>query len=326
MKQVFVTGGSGFLGRNLIQQLVSQNIHVKALSRSEISAKILSELGAEPIQGDVNDLDGLKKGISGCDTVFHLAAKVEVDGKYEDHLRITFQGTENVLKIATQEEACKTFVHCSTESVLLGDKPLVNADETWPYPKHTVGYYGQTKKLAEQAVVNANGDALRTVVIRPRLIWGKGDTVLIPAFSKAFKEGQWKWIGGGEHKTSTTHVSNVVEGLLRAQEKGKGGEIYFILDEKPVVFKEFITEMMKAGAGLDFSQCGTLPKWLASTVSFFGFIPAPVPKLFGEECTLNDRKAREELGYIEKVTIEQGLKELAEQFEKDNQMDKSEKE
>src|SRR6185437_7199560 len=113
-------------------------------------------------------------------------------------------------------------------------KPIVNADEARPRAVKPAGLYPLTKGLAEAAVIAAiTAGGLETVVVRPRFIWGKGDTSLLPELTETVKRGRFGWIGGGRHLTSTCHVRNVIEGALLAAERGKPGEIYFLTDGEP---------------------------------------------------------------------------------------------
>ncbi len=98
--------------------------------------------------------------------------------------------------------------------------------------------------MAEQRVRRAAGRDFETVVVRPRLVWGPGDTTLLPPLIQAMESGRFAWIGGGRHLTSTTHVDNVVEGLLLGAERGRSGEAYFVTDGEPVQFREFITRLV----------------------------------------------------------------------------------
>lgn len=129
-KRVFVTGGSGFVGRNLISRLVAERRpdEIRALARSESSKSAVLKAGATSvIEGDLNSLDALTRGMEGCDVVYHIAATVGSGGKTEDFVKGNVEGTKNVV------EACKrakvpVLVHCSTEAVLVEalGKPLIN--------------------------------------------------------------------------------------------------------------------------------------------------------------------------------------------------------
>ncbi len=320
METVFVTGGSGFVGRNLIRELVRRNINVRALSRSETASKMLEGLGAEVVFGDLDAVDVMTEAMRGCDVVFHCAAYVEESGDPYHFHQINVTGTENVLS-AAKTAGVPTFVHLGTEAVLIGGPRLINADETWPLPKKNIGLYPSTKALAEKAVLAANGRAMKTISVRPRFIWGRDDTSVMPKFIEAIKGGKFVWINGGHYPVSTCHINNVVEGLLLAAEKGEGGEIYFLTDGEPVEFRTFITDLL-ATQGVDVPG-RSIPRPLArAAANVADFIwnrfklksDPPITrarlKLVGEEATVNDAKARSELGYEGKISVEEGLAEM----------------
>jgi nucleoside-diphosphate-sugar epimerase len=221
---------------------------------------------------------------------------------------------------AAREAGVKRFVHVGTEAVLADGKPIVRADETVPFPAKPAGPYPISKGLAERVVLEANSVELETVVIRPRFIWGAGDTNLGPKLVETVKSGRFAWIGGGHHLTSTCHVANVVEGALLAAERGKPGEIYFLTDGEPVDFRDFLT-LFLAAHGAD-AGTKAVPRWLARTAAALtGWMKRPpVTKtaiaLVGVEVTVVDTKARRELGYVGKKTREVGLAELREETAK----------
>lgn len=320
MTSAFITGGSGFVGRTLIPMLIEKGWRVKALARSDSAAKIVANLGAEVVRGDLDDETILRDGMAGCEVVFHSAAKVEDWGDPRDFHRINVEGTERMLR-AAKAAGIKRFVHVSTEAVLAGERPIINADETWPYPAHPVGLYPTTKGAAERLVRAANSAEMATVCLRPRLIWGKGDTSLLPQIIAAVQRGAFRWFGGGRYKTSTCHVRNVCEGLILGAEKGRGGEVYFLTDGAPVEFRTFMTEVLQT-QGVDAGD-NNLPHAVGQFVAnagewawrTFGLKGAPpltraAIRLIGEEVTLDDSKARRELGYVGKFTREQGLAEM----------------
>jgi nucleoside-diphosphate-sugar epimerase len=314
VKRAFVTGGSGFVGGRLIPALRAQGVEVVALARSEASAQKVETLGATPARGDLDDVAALEAGMRGCDTVFHAAAHTEQYDPVEIHMRITTKGTEHALA-AARAAGIKRFIHVSTEAVLADGKPIVRADETRPLPKHPMGAYPLTKGLAEQAVLAANRDGLETVVVRPRFVWGKGDTNLLPEFIAAVEKGSYAWVGGGHYLTSTVHVENVIEGLLLAADKGAPGAIYFLTDGTPVEFRDFITKLL-ATQGVD-PGTRSAPRWLVRTaVTLTSWLKRPPLSktafaLMGHEVTVDDSKARRELGYVGKKKMDEGLAEMA---------------
>jgi nucleoside-diphosphate-sugar epimerase len=318
--RAFVTGGSGFVGKRLITALREQGHTVRALGRSEAAQNEVRLAGAEPVPGDLSDVEALRRGMEGCEVVFHSAAYVKNWGTRADFFEVNVRGTENVLE-AARASGVKRLVHVSSEAVLVDGTPLVNVDEKRPLPEKPLGNYPATKNAAERLVLSVNSPEFTTIAVRPRFIWGKGDNAVLPTLIHAVKSGRFRWVGGGHYKTSTCHVANCVEGLLLAAEKGVGGQAYFLTDGEPVDFRDFITAMLKT-QGVDAGK-GTIPFGLAmgvATVSelLWNFLSLPGSPpviraellLAGQEVTVSDAKARRELGYEGRMTREAGLREL----------------
>jgi nucleoside-diphosphate-sugar epimerase len=316
----FVTGGSGFIGGGLIRRLVGGGGRVRALARSDASAAAVEALGAEAVRGDLSDAASMKAGAEGCDTAFHLAAHLGQWGKREDFIAGNVTGTENALA-ASRDAGVRRFVHCGTEAALLAGQPLVNVDETAPLRPDSKALYSATKAMAEQTVRKASGDGFEAIVMRPRLVWGAGDTTLLPEIVAAVRGGKFAWIGGGGHLTATTHVDNVVEGLVVTAAKGRPGEAYFVTDGEPSVFREFVSELLET-QGVE-PPTRSVPAPVAGAVAaasetawrafHLGGEP-PVTRLAlwlsSQECTIDIAKARAELGYEPIRTREEGMAEL----------------
>jgi nucleoside-diphosphate-sugar epimerase len=320
MASAFVTGGSGFIGGRLIERLVSEGSEVRALARSEVSERKVAALGATPVRGDLEHAEAMAAGARGADLFFHAAAHVEQWGPKRDFERINVDGTANALA-AARKAAVGRFVHVGTEAGLLAGQPLRNVDETAPLRPDSKALYCSTKAKAEQLVRDAATEGLDTVVLRPRLVWGKGDTTILPGILDAMESGRFMWIGGGRHLTSTTHVDNVVEGLALAARKGKPGGVYFVTDGEPVVFRDFVTDLV-ATQGVDPPDksvpAGVAGAMAATCEAAWRLLPLPgAPPLTRTaywlsalEATIDISKARSELGYRPVRTIEDGLAEL----------------
>jgi nucleoside-diphosphate-sugar epimerase len=317
MDRAFLTGGSGFIGGRLIERLIADGVSVRALARSDASAEKVRARGAEPVAGDLDDLEALRAAAAGCDVAFHAAAALGEWGRPEDFERGNVVGTANALQ-ACAEAGVARFVHVGTEAALLAGRPLIDVDETAPLRPDSPALYCSTKARAEQQVVAASHDGFETVVIRPRLVWGPGDTTILPALVAAVRAGRFAWIGGGRHRTSTTHVDNVVEGLVLGARRGKPGNAYFVTDGEPVVFREFIGELL-ATAGLE-APTRSLPAPLARLVAAAGETAWRMAPLKGQppltrlaywlsaqECTISIEKARRELAYEPVRAIADGL-------------------
>jgi nucleoside-diphosphate-sugar epimerase len=316
----FVTGGSGFIGGRLIERLVADGVGVRALARSDRSAAAVEAHGAEAVRGDLSDVDALTAGARGCDTTFHLAANVEIWGPWENFVRDNVTGTKNVLD-ASRAAGVARFVHCGTEAALIAGEPLRSVDETAPLRPDSPAPYPSTKARAEQAVRDANGDGLETVVVRPRFVWGAGDTTLLPSMVDMVRSGKFAWIGGGRQLTDVTHVDNVVEGLVLGARNGRGGEVYFVTDGEPVEFREFVTALL--GTQGVAAPSRSIPTWVAGpmaaaceglwrTLRLSGAPPLTrfAYWISSQECTIDITKARSELGYRPIKGRAEGLAEL----------------
>jgi len=339
IERVFITGGSGFLGRTLIEQLVLAGVRdIRALVRSEAAEALVPNLpGVSKVKGDLFTLEAVRNAMTDCTHVFHFAANVSPWGPYEVSYRDNVVGTQNMVNCA-RAAGVKRFVHCSTEALLVGQsKKIVNADETWPIPNNPKWCpYSRSKAEAEQFVIAANSPDMATVAIRPRYIWGRGDTVVLARIAKAVRDGAFAWFDNGKYDTSTCHVRNVCEGAILAATKGRGGEVYFLTDGAPHELREWFT--------VQLATCGItkLPTrnvsygmlwyvailleliwWIAGlTIGRFRPITSEPPisrqilRLMGRTVTVNDKKARDQLGYRAHVTTEVGLQEQRDDYAK----------
>ena len=317
MTTAFVTGGSGFVGGKLITRLVADGHTVRALARSDSSAAAVEALGATAVRGDLGDVEALTAAAQGAELAFHSAAAVG-RGTWAEFVRSNVDGTRNVLD-ACRKAGVRRLVHVSTEAVLMAGQPLVNVDETTPLRPDSRAPYPATKARAELVLRDATG--IETVIVRPRFIWGAGDTSVMPALIAAVRSGRFAWVGGGTNLMDTTHIDNTVEGLVLGAERGKPGEVYFVTDGEPVQFRAFVTELLET-QGVESPQ-RTLPYWAANLIAEAGervwrvlkrpgFPPLDYMSLWAtaQECTINIDKARTQLGYAPIRTREQGFAEL----------------
>lgn len=318
---LFVTGAAGYVGRNILRHFISDGYTVTGLVRNPRAAELVTSLGATAHYGDLANRESLTGGMRGADILIHAAADTTHGRISAQQLRINEDGTRNVYEAAAKAGVARA-LHLSTEAVLLDGAPLVNADETTPYPAHFPGGYTLSKARAEQVALQlaAAGQDIR--IMRPRFIWGRDDTTALPQLVAAAKSGKLAWIGGGSYLTSTTHIANVIEGMRLILDKGEAGEIYHITDGEPVPFRGFITDLLGAAGVQPPSK--EVPRWLVQTAVAAGEILAAISggrmngpmsrqeyATLGVEVTLNIDKAQRELGYAPVISTQAGLAELS---------------
>lgn len=316
----FVTGGSGFIGGRLIARLVGEGWAVRALARSPRSEAAVRELGAEPVAGDLDDVAAMTAGAQGSQYAFHAAAALGDWGRREEFERVNVAGSANVVA-ACRAAGVARLVHVGTEAALMHGQPLVGVTEETALAPDSPALYSATKARAEQVVLAGSRDGLETVVVRPRLVWGAGDTTILPGLIDAVRSGRFRWIAGGRHLTSTTHVANVLEGLMLGAERGRPGRAYFVTDGEPVVFRDFVCDLL-ATQDVDVPDReapAALVRALAAVgETVFGALrirrPPPVTRLAywltALETTIDITRAREELGYRPVMSIPDGMAEL----------------
>jgi nucleoside-diphosphate-sugar epimerase len=321
--KVFVTGASGFVGGAAVRALIAGGHQVRAMSRREESDVALRAMGAEPVRCDLESITA--EHIGSATAVLHCAAFVAPWGPKDAWYRDNVLGTRAVLAAALAAGA-KRFIHIGTEAALVHGQDLVDADESCPLAPNSPYPYCATKAQAEALVLAANEEGFTTISLRPRFIWGPGDTTLLPIIETMAAEGKWMWVNKGNAMTSTTHIDNLVAAILLAMDKGRGGQAYFVLDDGRRTLREIITGMA-AAKGLTLPN-RSIPRWLADTL---GFVCEGLWRLFrlrseppltrhaamvmSRNCTLVDAKARRELGYVPVISVEQGLAAMRETAE-----------
>lgn len=318
---IFVTGASGFVGGAATRRLVADGHRVRAMSRSPKSDAAIAALGAEPVRCDLEDVAAAH--LAACDAVVHAAAFVEAWGPDDAWDRINVGGTQRVLA-AARAAGVRRFVHIGTEAALVHGQHLRDADESCPLAFDSPYPYCRTKALAEQAVREANAPAagFTTLVLRPRFIWGPGDQTVLRVIIEMARSGGWMWIDGGRARTSTVFIDNLVDAIVLALDHGTPGEAYFILDDGQRTMREIIGGMARA-AGVTLPD-RSLPYPAAAAMAWLCEAAWRIFRLRGEppltrhaamvmarECTLKGDKARRDLDYVPRVSVEEGLRRLS---------------
>ncbi len=259
---IFVTGASGFVGKRLLKRLTKEKHRVTALSRLPAKDRLLEEMGAAIARGSLENIAEWASALAGQDVVIHLAAPVEVWGKWEDFYTQITLATEQLLRVCG-EQGVKRFIYISSESVLQGNGALLDIDETHPYPDEPNSFYGKAKKLAEIKLRRSTSPT-HCVILRPPYIWGKEDKQLNKVIEKV-KTGQFMWVDGGRVPMEMVHVENLVEAIVLAMAKGRDREIYFVTDNHPRPVKEFLTALLTARGVTPPER--SAPSWLLRPVA-----------------------------------------------------------
>ena len=248
-KRILVTGGGGFLGWAVVQRLLEKGALVCSFSRH--SYPLLAAAGVDQVQGDIGDPEAVAAACRGVDTVFHIAAKAGVWGCASDFHRTNVVGTRNVIAACTAGSV-ETLVYTSSPSVVFDGKDMEGVDESVPYPDRYPAPYPQTKAQAEREVVTAAGTGLKTIVLRPHLIWGPGDNHLVPRIIGRARH--LRRVGDGRNLVDTVYIDNAADAHILAAEVLKtrpelSGRKYFISQGEPMPLWEMINAILEA-AGL----------------------------------------------------------------------------
>ena len=252
MSHALVTGGGGFLGLYIVEQLVARGDTVRVLCRGTYPR--LVELGVECISGDIRETASVASACAGVDTVFHVAAVSGIWGPWQHYHGINTVGTENVIAACRAQHVAR-LVYTSSPSVVYDGRDHRGRDETVPYPTTYLCHYPHSKGLAERAVLAANDTrGLATMALRPHLIWGPRDNHLIPRLIARAKAGKLRRVGRGDNLISMSYVENAAHAHLLAAERltlgsPVAGQAYFINEPEPVNLWQWIDELL-ALAGL----------------------------------------------------------------------------
>lgn len=325
--KTLVTGGGGFLGRYIVKRLLDRGCEVAILGRS--SQPDMEDKGVRLFQGDLGDVELVEAACKGRDAVFHVAAKAGIWGSLKSFYQPNIVGTHNVIS-ACQRHGVRRLVYTSTPSVVFNRQSFQNADESIPYGHDWLCHYAQTKSMAEREVLFSHQPkGLRTVALRPHLIWGVGDPHLLPRVINRARSGRLRIIGDGQNRVDITHVENAAEAhllALDALEKGMtGGKAYFISQGEPVRLWDWINEMLQGLSIPPVVKKISLKKAYAVGACLEGIYKIlnlkcepPMTRFVALELAKDHyfdiSAARRDLGYEPKVSTPQGMAEYLEHF------------
>jgi nucleoside-diphosphate-sugar epimerase len=319
--RVLVTGGGGFLGSAICRALQSRGDTPIAFGRNEYPA--LAALGIAQHRGDTISLDSLLDASRGCGAIIHTAAKAGAWGSYESYYEANVTGTANVLA-ACHINGISRLVHTSTPSVVHAGHDLDGVDESQPIAKHFNAHYPRTKAIAERRVLDANGDKLATLALRPHLIWGPGDNHLLPRIVSRARAGRLRFIGKPGKRIDTVYIDNAAQAHLDALDRLQpgarcAGRAYFISQGEPIATEAMINALLEA-CGLP-PETRRIPYPVAYALgaileALYAVLRVdnepPMTRFIAEQLAtahwFDISAARRELGYAPTISTEAGLR------------------
>ena len=256
--KALVTGANGFTGSHLVKALEKQGHTVKGLVRQNSNLSRLTDCNLELVYGDITDRQVLEKAIADVDTIFHIAAYVELGLVNEEEMeRVNVEGTRTVLEVAQAAKISK-LIYCSTVGIY-GDSKGEIVDETFQRQQQDFSSaYDRTKYEAQQLVDKFATEGLPAVSILPSGIFGADDPHFAPIF-QLFLQGKLTLWLGGDRVTGIVHVDDLVEAMILAVAKGKPGE-HYIISTGDLKTKEMFAIM---GKNRDISLPGEVPEPIA---------------------------------------------------------------
>lgn len=329
--KVLVTGGSGFLGQALCRALCQQGHTVVSLQRHFSAA--LAALGVVQVCGALDDAEKVAEAMQGAEAVLHNAAKASGWGRWADFVRTNVTGTEVVLQQA-RAAGIRRLVYTSTPSVVhAGRRPVIGGNETnTPYATHFSGAYPQSKMLAERAVLAANTADFATVALRPRLIWGPGDSQLLPRLQERAIRGRLRFVGDGNNRMDCTYIDNAVQAHLQALahlQPGAAcaGKAYFISNGEPLPIRAIVNGLLAAAGAPAVQHRVPFPLAYAAGAAceaFWGVLrmagEPPMTRFLAEQLATEHwydcGNARRDFGYVPHVSFTEGLRLLRASLQK----------
>lgn len=317
--RILVTGGGGFLGSAICRQLAALEHEVIAYQRT--AAQHLESAGIVSIQGSINAVQDLRQAATGCEAIVHTAGKAGVWGDPAEYHRVNVDGTENVISVC-RDLNIPILVHTSSPSVVHSGGDIEGGDESLPIAKHFTAPYPESKALAEQRVISANSDRLRTTALRPHLIWGPGDPHILPRLAAKARGGRLA-LPGPDKMIDTIFVENAalahVDALRELTHAGRcSGKAYFVTNHQPLPQGEIIQKLL-AAMGIQVS-IRAVPVGIAMTAGAICETAwrtlrlksePPVTRFSVEQLAtahwFDTRAAEQDFGYSPRISIDEGL-------------------
>lgn len=321
--RVIVTGATGFLGKRLVYKLRDTGYQPIAMGRNQTVGDQLVKDDIPFVPIDLTNRCDVIESLRGADQIVHCAALSSVWGKEEEFYRANVAAVSHILE-ACRINGVEKLIHISTPSVYFDYKDKYDIKETDPLPSTFVNAYAKSKKDAEDLVNQACAKGFSTIILRPRGIFGPGDTSLFPRLLTAMNNQGLPLINGGKALMDITYVDNVVDAITLSltKETKDPHQIYNITNGEPKTFIELMSllgqkmQIPIKTRNMSFNRAYYSAKALEWAFRSFNIKKEPPVTcysvgLLAKSMTLDITKARKELGYYPKISIEEGLEEFA---------------
>lgn len=320
-----VTGATGFVGSHVVEALVQRGDTVRTIARAGSDTALLEKLGVAIVRGDLTDPAAILQAAAGADVVIHCGAKVGDWGLVDDYRKVNVEGLRLLLD-AVARGPLQRFVLVSSLGVYAA-RHHYGTDETEPLPDHHIDGYTQSKVEAEKLALEYHRKrSVPVTILRPGFIYGPRDRSVLPRIVIRLKERSIMYIARGRFALNTTYVGNLVDAILLAVENPVAvGEVFNITDGEFVSKRRFL-EAVADGAGVK-RPWGNVPVWFARFVanwreSVFRRKNKPHPprmtqaqlKFAGLNLDFSIAKARTKLGYVPRVSFDDGMKKAIEWY------------
>jgi dihydroflavonol-4-reductase len=314
--KVFITGATGFVGSLLTAELLNKGYEVRCLVRKQSNLRWIADLNVECHYGSLSDKSSLKKGVEGCEYVYHVAAQTKARTEAE-FIKDNFEGTKNLVDaVIASGVILKRFVHVSTQAAVGPSPTLIPIGED--HTPNPLTWYG-TSKLKAEEYVRSMSKKIPVTIVRPPAVYGPRDTDVLEFF-RTVKSGIIPQLGGKEKYLSLIHVADLVRGIIVAGEHNKSkGRVYFITSPKPYAWEDVARTTLKVLGKKGFKV--PVPVGLMKGIAF---ISEGVAALTRKSTIVNNQKviemeqdfwtcspdrAREELGFEAQISLEDGIRE-----------------
>ena len=317
--QILLTGATGFLGRAIAESLVQQGHRVRSILRRD--DRPLAALGVEQRIGQITAFEDVCAAAEGCEAIIHAAGCSDPLASIEQLHDANVRSTDCVLG-ACELLGIPRLLLTSCANVVIGNADIENADERQAYPEQWSSAYAHTKALAEQRVLAANGEKLATCVLRPHLLWGAGESRMLPTLLDLARRGKLRMFGEPERKIDPCHIDNAAHAHVLALSRLEAGSViagkaYFIGQGEPMSIENFLNALLRAGGfPPETRRMNSITARALAAAASVGMdadaalVNPYLLDLFSRASWFNLAAARRDLGYTPKLSTAEGMSRL----------------